>query len=116
MKWPGFINILKESSSKFTEKLDLIVSNPPYVLNSEKELMLSNVLDYEPHLALYPSVNLNTNYDPLIFYNQKYFFLMCMQKIFSMCIHLDFQVDVVYAVDFDYGPKLRRMCLSMTWA
>ena len=34
---------------------DLIVSNPPYVLESEKRLMNKNVLDYEPHLALFVS-------------------------------------------------------------
>jgi len=32
---------------------DVIVSNPPYVLDSDKELMSSNVVDYEPHLALF---------------------------------------------------------------
>jgi release factor glutamine methyltransferase len=32
---------------------DIIVSNPPYVLASEKALMKNNVLDYEPHLALF---------------------------------------------------------------
>lgn len=34
-------------------KYDIIVSNPPYVLESEKETMDKNVLDYEPHLALF---------------------------------------------------------------
>lgn len=32
---------------------DLIVSNPPYVRESEKSLMKKNVLDYEPHTALF---------------------------------------------------------------
>jgi len=32
---------------------DVIVSNPPYVLESEKETMDANVLDYEPHAALF---------------------------------------------------------------
>ncbi|MBD8387308.1 peptide chain release factor N(5)-glutamine methyltransferase [Dysgonomonas sp. BGC7] len=35
------------------EKFDIIVSNPPYVLESEKAEMEQNVLDYEPHLALF---------------------------------------------------------------
>lgn len=35
------------------EKYDILVSNPPYVLESEKEEMDKNVLDYEPHLALF---------------------------------------------------------------
>ena len=32
---------------------DVLVSNPPYVMDSEKALMRSNVLDHEPHLALF---------------------------------------------------------------
>ncbi len=42
---------------------DIIISNPPYVRNSEKKLMQKNVLDYEPHTALFVDDN-----DPLIFY------------------------------------------------
>jgi len=34
-------------------KLDVIVSNPPYITQNEKSLMQPNVLDYEPHLALF---------------------------------------------------------------
>tara|TARA_B100001057_G_scaffold179807_1_gene180524 strand:- start:283 stop:1113 length:831 start_codon:yes stop_codon:yes gene_type:complete len=48
-----------------TKKYDLIVSNPPYVLESEKKLMNKNVLDYEPHNALFVSDN-----DPLIYYKE----------------------------------------------
>ena len=33
--------------------LDLIVSNPPYVTHSERQEMLPNVLEYEPHGALF---------------------------------------------------------------
>ena len=44
-------------------KLDVVVSNPPYVLESEKTKMRNNVLGYEPHRALFVS-----NEDPLIFY------------------------------------------------
>ena len=32
---------------------DIIVSNPPYVLESDKSMMSNNVLQYEPHLALF---------------------------------------------------------------
>lgn len=42
---------------------DIIVSNPPYVRELEKQVMNSNVIDFEPHLALFVSDN-----DPLIFY------------------------------------------------
>lgn len=34
-------------------KFEIIVSNPPYVRNKEKELMKANVLNNEPHLALF---------------------------------------------------------------
>ena len=57
-----FINadILNYKSDK---KYDIIVSNPPYVLESEKKHMSKNVLDYEPELALFVK-----NDDPLQFY------------------------------------------------
>lgn len=42
---------------------DLIVSNPPYIKESEKSLMRKNVLDFEPGLALFVPDD-----DPLLFY------------------------------------------------
>ena len=42
---------------------DMILSNPPYVMDSEKALMRKNVLEHEPWLALFVSDD-----DPLIFY------------------------------------------------
>ena len=42
---------------------DIIVSNPPYICDKEKSLMCNNVLDYEPHLALFVP-----DEDPLLFY------------------------------------------------
>jgi len=42
---------------------DIMVSNPPYIPQQEKELMHNNVLAYEPHLALFVA-----DEDPLIFY------------------------------------------------
>lgn len=62
---PAFIktDVLAGPSSFADKKYDLIVSNPPYVMNKEKALMRSNVLDHEPHLALFVSDD-----DPLIFY------------------------------------------------
>ena len=46
-------------------KFDVILSNPPYVKQAEKLLMKPNVLNHEPHLALF--VN---NENPLIFYDK----------------------------------------------
>ncbi|MGJ5642099.1 peptide chain release factor N(5)-glutamine methyltransferase [Formosa sp. S-31] len=48
----------------FTLPFDIIVSNPPYVRVQEKALMRANVLEYEPHLALFVE-----DQEPLIFYN-----------------------------------------------
>jgi release factor glutamine methyltransferase len=48
-----------------TSNFDIIVSNPPYVRNLEKEEIKKNVLDYEPHLALFVDDN-----DALIFYRK----------------------------------------------
>ena len=46
-------------------KYDIIVSNPPYVREMEKNAMEKNVLEYEPHIALFvPDDN------PLLFYNR----------------------------------------------
>ena len=45
-------------------QFDIIVSNPPYVRESEKAQMRPNVLDHEPHLALFVSDD-----DPLVFYH-----------------------------------------------
>lgn len=42
---------------------DLIVSNPPYICNKEAESMHSNVLNHEPHIALFVP-----DTDPLLFY------------------------------------------------
>lgn len=42
---------------------DIMVSNPPYVMESEKRKMHANVLEYEPHTALFVSDN-----DPLVYY------------------------------------------------
>ena len=55
-------NILDDS---IFYEYDVIVSNPPYVLNSEKEQMSDNVLKWEPHLALFVP-----DEDPLLFYRE----------------------------------------------
>lgn len=55
-------DILNFSEKKF-DKYDVIVSNPPYVRQSEKAQMQANVLNYEPGRSLFVS-----DEDPLIFY------------------------------------------------
>ena len=43
--------------------LDVITSNPPYVRDSEKHVMASNVIDFEPRIALFVNDD-----DPVLFY------------------------------------------------
>lgn len=50
-------------SQNLKDQFDIIVSNPPYVKVSEKKLMKANVLEFEPHLALFVE-----DEDPLEFY------------------------------------------------
>ena len=50
-------------SSNLIGNWDVIVSNPPYVLESEKKYMKKNVLNWEPEIALFVEDS-----DPLIFY------------------------------------------------
>ena len=51
------------SDDVFARGFDMILSNPPYVMDKEKALMRANVLEHEPHLALFVSDD-----DPLLFY------------------------------------------------
>ena len=56
-------NILE--TDDLEEQFDIIVSNPPYVRNLEKQEIKKNVLDNEPHLALFVD-----DFDALIFYRK----------------------------------------------
>lgn len=51
------------NAAPFGHTFDCIVSNPPYVMDSEKTAMKENVLKHEPHLALFVP-----DEDPLLFY------------------------------------------------
>jgi release factor glutamine methyltransferase len=74
-----------------TSNFSFIVSNPPYVLNSEAQQMDARVLEHEPHLALFVEDN-----DPIIFY----------KRIIDLCDkHLEekgwlfFELNPMYAID-----------------
>ena len=56
-------DLLRPEKIHLGEKFDLIVSNPPYVMECEKAEMEKNVLDFEPHDALFVE-----DHDPLVFY------------------------------------------------
>lgn len=53
------------TTTTLNQKWDVIVSNPPYIPYEEMKLMPDNVLEYEPHLALFVE-----NEDSLIFYQK----------------------------------------------
>jgi release factor glutamine methyltransferase len=72
-------------------KFNTIVSNPPYVLNSEAKQMEPRVLNHEPHVALFVEDN-----DPIIFY----------KRIIDLCEgylnakgFLFFELNPIYAND-----------------
>ncbi len=56
-------DILDPAAYHLMPKCDIIVSNPPYVTQTDKTKMHRNVIDFEPHIALFVPEN-----DPLIFY------------------------------------------------
>ena len=58
-------DVLNPTSDYFNQPVDLVVSNPPYVCDSERASMEANVLDWEPEKALFVPDD-----DPLQFYRQ----------------------------------------------
>lgn len=53
------------NTTSLNQLYDVIVSNPPYVRESEKKEIKNNVLNNEPHMALFVKDN-----NPLVFYNK----------------------------------------------
>ncbi|GAB2795093.1 release factor glutamine methyltransferase [Hymenobacter luteus] len=68
------VDILREEP-RLAAPLEVLVSNPPYVLEQERPLMRPNVLDYEPATALFVP-----NHDPLLFYRRIAQLGTCMLK------------------------------------
>ncbi|MBO5830771.1 MAG: peptide chain release factor N(5)-glutamine methyltransferase [Alistipes sp.] len=54
---------LGDFTKKVDAKVDVVVSNPPYIPLSDKKLMRRNVIDHEPQIALFVEDD-----DPLLFY------------------------------------------------
>ena len=58
------MDLLSSHSLEESQLFDLVVSNPPYVMNSEREMMARNVTEFEQESALFVADD-----DPLIFYS-----------------------------------------------
>ena len=115
---------LNPTSDYFTQPVDLVVSNPPYVCESERTTMEANVLDWEPEKALFVP-----DADPLRFYRQ----ILALAKkklnpngqvwfeinermgeeMVSLCHEMGFSNAEVLE---DFAGKLRfcRACMTMT--
>lgn len=59
------LDILDENCWSLLDKYDIIVSNPPYISKDEKKDIQKNVINYEPHTALFVE-----NHNPLLFYEK----------------------------------------------
>ena len=87
----NFLNLDILSNNQQLCTYNIIISNPPYVLNSEAKQMDARVLEHEPHVALFVEDN-----DPIIFY----------KRIIDLCNeHLEengflyFELNPLYALD-----------------
>ncbi|MGB4961125.1 MAG: peptide chain release factor N(5)-glutamine methyltransferase [Saprospiraceae bacterium] len=70
----SYADILDEKAWVKLPVVDMVISNPPYIIQAEKHKMHPNVLDYEPHIALFVAD------DPLLFYKAIVKFTMNHQK------------------------------------
>ena len=86
------LDFLNEKLWQSLNSFDIIISNPPYIPDSEKEKLDKNVSDHEPHIALFVTEN-----DPFIFYKKIATFagehLNASGKIFVE-VHEDYSKEV----------------------
>jgi len=84
------LDILKQLITH-NSTFNIIISNPPYVLNSEAQQMDARVLEHEPHLALFVEDN-----DPIIFYKR---IIDLCDKYLEENGWLFFELNPLYAID-----------------
>lgn len=84
-------DILDENSWLSLPKVDVVISNPPYITEAEKQLMHPNVLNHEPHIALF------VQNDPLEFYNALANFVISSQAI---------GCNLMVEINENYGPEV----------
>lgn len=87
------------SDTPCDEKFDIIVSNPPYIKESEKKQMCKNVLDWEPSTALFVPDNA-----PLLFYRT------IAEKAHKM---LSPQGAIFFEINREHGKEICNMLAQM---
>lgn len=87
-------DLLKQESLGF-RNFDIMVSNPPYVTLDDKQKMEKNVVDNEPHLALFVPAD-----DPLVFY----------RKIVDLADgHLNKGGKIFFEINESFGQEIRSL-------
>ena len=88
---PSSFLLPPSSNTPPSSKYSIIVSNPPYICHKEQSAMEKNVLEHEPHLALFVPDN-----DPLLFYRAIANYAIEALRTGGM---LFFELNPVYAND-----------------
>jgi release factor glutamine methyltransferase len=87
----AWMDLLDLQSIKPAEPFDLVVSNPPYVLNREANIMERHITDFEPSSALFVPDD-----DPLVFY----------RAIVSFCnLHLADKGEIWVEINEQFGKE-----------
>ena len=92
-------DVLHPQSEIWQQPVDLVVSNPPYIRESEKATMERNVLDHEPSQALFVPDD-----DPLLFYRQ----ILTLSKP-----QLTAQGSIWFEINEALGEEMIQLCHEM---
>ena len=92
-------DVLEPTVAISRHKVDLIVSNPPYICESERQFMQPNVLDYEPDMALFVPDD-----EPLLFYRA------ILQKSLPC---LSDRGEVWFEMNETKRPEMSDLCVEM---
>ena len=95
-------DVMNPKSDYFNQPVDLVVSNPPYVCDSERAAMEADVLDWEPETALFVPDD-----DPLRFYRQ----ILALAKT-----QLNPEGQVWFEINERMGEEMLLLCREMGFA
>lgn len=109
----SFINFLKQQVQT-NGFIDVVVSNPPYIPVQDKSSMDSNVLDYEPDLALFVPDD-----DPLLFYRviseSVWPYLSTNGALYFECHYLYVDLTIQLLMELGYRNVEKRKDLQGKW-